>query len=378
MAEAVAGWSLFGERVSRFDGWLVPSDVWQFARGAQYVADGALPYVYESARLTALPLYVVLEAPVYAVGRIHRLSESLSVPNPYPTMWLLLLPFGLLGVVGLALAAGSLGRRLGAPATVVHAGVFLLAVVPTCLYGHFEDACMLAAVIAAVCWSLDGRQRRAALALGVAIAFKQTAVLVAPAMFATGLLAPNRRRLLEMAAVPAVLTLPPLLLDWQHASRALLRTPNYVTAVARVAPWVPSSASTVDAGPPRLALAGLVVCSALVVWRRRRRDVSTMLALAGVASVARIVVEPVTHAYYLSPGLVLLMLASPSVRSRWTTLALGSACLLLYRWHGAPAGLWWALMVATVLVTAGSASWAVTRAQALHSEPTRGSLVGGV
>jgi hypothetical protein len=317
-------------------------DFWVAPAAARYVANGALGFVYESSRyLTALPLYPILLAPLAVVGQALGLSEP---PAPMPTMWLLLAPFTVALAVPLLHQVRGLVRDAdaGGAALPAQAWAAVLVAVPVLVvFGHGDDALALLGVLAAV--RLAGRARwvEAGLVLGLAVASKQWALLALPALLAR--CAPRQRAGLAAAALalPAALALFALAVDWPHASRALLHPPNY-PGYGHAAPWVHAAAATVVTAPFRLGALALAVALA----GRARGGTSRLLAVLGVAFLARCAFEPVVHVYYLGPGLCLLLLHERVTTGRCTrTAVLGTLLVGWFQARPDPA-LWWAVAAA--------------------------------
>jgi hypothetical protein len=316
-------------------------DLWVAVEAARYVANGALGFVYESSpALTALPLYPILLAPLVAVGDALGLSGP---PAPTATMYLLLAPFTVGLAVPLLHQVRGLLRDAGdrASALPVQLWTALLVVVPVLvLYGHGEDALALLAVLAAVRLTARGRWAAAGLVLGVAIASKQWALLALPVLLARS--SPRDRPLLPDAslALPAALALLVLSVDWPHASRALLHPPNY-PGFGHAAPWVEAGVPTVATAPFRLGV--LAVAVVLAGRARAGTSWSRLLAVLGIALLARCAFEPVVHVYYLAPGLCLLLLHE-RVTSGWCarTAVAGGLLVAWFAVHPAPV-LWWAV-----------------------------------
>jgi hypothetical protein len=346
-------------------------DLWVAVEAARYVASGALGFVYESSpALTALPLYPMLLAPLVAAGEALGLSEP---PAPAASMYLLLVPFTVGLAVPLLHQVGALLRDAGdrAPALPVLVWTALLAVVPPLVvYGHGEDGLALLGVVAAVRLAGRGRWVAAGAALGVAAASKQWALLALPALIAWS---PHRERPRLAAAglaLPAVLTLSLLVVDWPHASRALLHPPNY-PGFGHAALWVDAGLPTVTTAPFRL---GALAVAVLVASRARRASWSRLLAVLGLALLARCAFEPVVHAYYLAPGLCLLLAHERVTTGRCVRTAVAGG--LLVGWfavHPAPA-LWWA--VATLLGVAVAYRAAVETISGGASGTARGAAAG--
>jgi hypothetical protein len=129
-----------------------------------------------------------------------------------------------------------------------------------------------------------------------------------------------------------------LVVDWPHASRALLHPPNF-PGHGHAAPWVHAAAATVVTAPFRLGAVALAVALA----GRARGETSRLLAVLGVAFLARCALEPVVHVYYLGPGLCLLLLHERVTTGRCTrTAVLGTLLVAWFQLRPDPA-LWWAV-----------------------------------
>jgi hypothetical protein len=131
-----------------------------------------------------------------------------------------------------------------------------------------------------------------------------------------------------------------LAVDWPHASRALLHPPNY-PGFGHAAPWVEAGVPTVATAPFRLGV--LAVAVVLAGRARAGTSWSRLLAVLGIALLARCAFEPVVHVYYLAPGLCLLLLHERVTSGRCARTAVAGG--LLVAWfavHPAPV-LWWAV-----------------------------------
>jgi hypothetical protein len=207
------------------------------------------------------------------------------------------------------------------------------------LYGHGEDALALLALVGAVRLAGRGRWAAAGLALGVAVASKQWALLTLPALAARSPRRERPRLAAAALALPAALALL-VLVDWPHASRALLHPPNY-PGFGHAALWVDAGLATVATAPFRLGALALAV---LLAGRARAGSSwPRLLAVLGLALLARCAFEPVVHVYYLAPGLCLLLARERVATGRCRRTAVAGG--LLVGWfavHPAP-GLWWAV-----------------------------------
>jgi hypothetical protein len=316
-------------------------DFWVAPAAARYVANGALGFVYESSRhFTALPLYPILLSPLVAVGQALGLSEP---PAPMATMYFLLAPF----TAGLAMPLLHQVRGLvrdagaGGSALAVQVWTAVLVAVPVLVvFGHGEDVLALLGVLAAVRLAVRERWAASGLLLGLAIASKQWAVLALPALLARSPRWERSRLAAASLALPAALALFVLAVDWPHASRALLHPPNY-PGYGHAAPWVHAGAATVVTTPFRLGALALAVT--LAGRSRGGASLSRLLAVLGLTLLARCAFEPVVHAYYLAPGLCLLLLHERVATGRCArTAVIGTLLVAWFQVFPAPA-LWWAV-----------------------------------
>jgi hypothetical protein len=338
----------------------VSGDVWCTFNAAQFVANGALGYVYSSCQIyTALPLLAILLAPGAALGQAMHLS---AWPDPSATMWYLLGPMGLaLGSFPLFAAARRVvppgdRRRVLVPQLAVGALVY---VPVAAMYGHYEDALALALGLAALAAARDGRALRGALLLSLAIASKQWAVALLPFLLVP---APGWRERLRLTvaalALPGALAAFVLAVDWPHASVLLLHPSNW-PQFGHPALWVKPGAGTVATTPFRAAA---MLAAALVAVRAGRRPAPGVLfAALGLALLLRGAFEPVVHPYYLAPGLGVLVLREWCAHRRVTwTLVTGGPLLALFGWYP-PAPLWWACAAALAALVAAPAAGTLLR-----------------
>jgi hypothetical protein len=217
--------------------------------------------------------------------------------------------------------------------------MFALVVFPAAVvFGHIEDVLALALVLLAISALLGERWTASGLLLGVAVGFKQWAVLGIPLLVA---LAPSgaRARSLRASLLPPVALLAaPLIIDWRHASLALLR-PRSFPQLGHAAPWVHHA--TVPTVGTMFRLGAVVIAVGLAFVIRERRDPAVVLAAFALAFLSRLAFEPVVFAYYLCPALALLFMHE---RARgWSglrTVVLGAGWLAFFLLHPRPV-LWW-------------------------------------
>jgi hypothetical protein len=224
------------------------------------------------------------------------------------------------------------------------------------LWGHPEDCVALACVVwAALIMDERGRAGggRAALLLGIGIAFQPMAVLgVAPVLTTLGWRRAARRAWLLVA--PSVLVvIPPLLADRQHTIRVLMHQPVYLahnslTPFTRLAPTI---APGVHGGGPTRVVAIVLGAALAVVVCRRRHDLGTVLTMTAVAFFLRVLLETELNWYYLWPvPAICLLLALRRSTGRFVvcTAALVLSMVLGDR-QVHHIVLWWPALMATVV-----------------------------
>lgn len=339
--------------------WQIAVDVWVPMQPAAYVANGAFPYLYEVNRFfVAMPLLPVVLAPVAAVGQHLNLTESVPVPLPRPTLWWVLGPYGMASGIAVLYGARRLAVALGVRRRllVLQTGVAAVGLVTLdLLWGHYEDVLALAFLLVGAALAIRGRFVRAALLLGVAIGFKQWAVLALPCFIGFAPAGTRLRATLAAVAVPGFLGAIVLAADWPAASKALFDAQVFPAAGGHLALWVGAHARAVS-GTPGRALA--VAAAALLGWRlRNRADPGRFVGSLALALLTRLLFEPLVLAYYLCPGLVVLIVAELYRTGRmWRSTLLGLLALWLFPLHPAPA-LWWA----AELLVCSAAAWPALR-----------------
>jgi hypothetical protein len=191
------------------------------------------------------------------------------------------------------------------------------------IYGHGED-------VLAPLRRARRRPARRPRALGgggasarVAIASKQWALLAVPALWARS---PRRERpglaaaSLALPAAPALLVLA---VGWSHASPALFHPPNY-PQFGHAALWVDAGAATVATAPARLAITAL---AGVLAGRAAGGSWTRPPAVLGLILLARCAFEPVVHAYYLAPGLCMVLLHERVITGRCARTAMSGGLL---------------------------------------------------
>ena len=130
---------------------------------SQYVSNGAFGFVYSPTPFYVIsPLLAVLMAPTTLLADHLHLLYDYPYQIQHPTVWLIAGPYGMALCFPLYVAARKLAYQIGlaAQAAIVQWASLILAAIPMAvLYGHFEDALCLAAVMFAVVLLLQERHR---------------------------------------------------------------------------------------------------------------------------------------------------------------------------------------------------------------------------
>ena len=337
--------------------WIVPTDFWWAVRGAAYIANGALGYMYEAARpYYGLPLFPLLLAPFVFVGERLGLATGAVTPGEIaqPHMWLILGPVVFAAVVPLIYGGRRLMRTLGiSPTLRTELWLVVLAFGPALWPGgHVEDVLSLAFVMIAVSDALDGRSIRAALFFALAIATKQWALVGLPLFL---VLTPTRDRLrafMASVSLPALLAGFVLLVDFPDARYSLMQGKGFVV-LGRKAPFAISIGGPyVLTSPFRLATLAGGLLLAFLLRKRLRRD--WVPAAFGICFLIRFLLEPTPPAYSISPCLAFLLIDERLRRSAnvWVPL-LGMAVLLAFALPGSV--VWWVLVAVASLACAAPA-----------------------
>lgn len=373
-----------GPAVLHTRAWTVPGDIWVTMRAAHIVAWGGEGILYQhSYGYITFPGVAVALAPVAMLSSALHLSESFPFTLQHPTAWLVLGPaemaFGSFALFPL----GAVARRLGVPANK-RVGLLLLEVAAiwpaTVLWGHPEDLLALGFGLYALIAALDGRWRRCAVLVSVAIAFQPLALVLVPLAAAY---IPWRKwvRAAVVAVAPsAALLITPLLHTFRTTVHNLVDQPTSPT-VMHATPWIALApvlqpgymglmgrwrmtqfgltfvnhlqhfSASVAGGPSRLlAILGAVAIGFYVA--RRRPAEPAVFWFAGLALSLRCVFESVTVEYYAVPTLaVALAVAAHGGRWRLVIASVSAAmCTYVSYFHFSP-WLYYLPVTATLLGT---------------------------
>jgi hypothetical protein len=360
--------------VVHYRGWLAPEDAWPSILAANYVSNGAFGYVYSSSVFYVVtPLLALVLAPAAFLAGNLNLLNNYPYQIPHPTAWLVYGPYALALSFPLYWTARKLANQVGlaAQAWVVQWAALILAAIPMAvLYGHWEDALCLAGVLLAVTLLLQEKDVPAAFAFGVAIAFKQWALLGLPLFI---LLSPKEKRVaaaVRSLIVPAALVAIPLIQDWKFASRALLGARSYPHAITHTALWIRDNDGIVTGTPGRVA--ALLFGAGVAWWLRDRKELALILAGFGLIFLARLVFEPRVLFYYLGPGLLFLLLHERLTTGHWwRTSVTGCLFMAYFHLHLSPIAWWPAAFLALAIIGGPAARDVVRRTCVPRVKPDR-------
>ncbi len=353
IAVTMLGGFVLGAAFRHDHGWQIAGDVWVPFRAAEAIADGHLTHLYASTPLfVAMPLLPIVLVPVAELGRALHLTQSIPNAIPRPTIWLVYGPWGLASGFGFLAAFRALAAQLG-----IRRGLAWLQTVATVIvlgpvavgYGHYEDVLALAFLMLSLRSAFRARLLPAALLLGVAIGFKQWAVLALPVLLAIAPPGERRRTGIAAATIPVALAALVLPFDWRHASRALFEARSFPGA-GQVALWIARTHAPLVSTPFRLGAVVTAIAVAVVI--RDRPEPLVVIGALAVIFFARLLFEPVVFSYYAGPPLAFAALHE-RLRAGRTLRALlaGGALLLLFQWRPAPI-LWWPGAIALGVVLA--------------------------
>jgi hypothetical protein len=373
LAVVAAGmiWSIAAlPRIKHTPFWLVPFDAWAPIGSAQYVANGALGYLYTGSPLYVLPpLFAIMLAPLVWIAQTTGMTwNGGSLPVPHPTFWLVYGPVGLGLTVFLfrGVRAVAADQDLSRLWQVQVAALMLVAIPVAVEWGHYEEILALVALLAFARQWVRGRHGPAAFRLSVAIALAQWAILAVPVAVAMAPKGRRTRTLGESVALPALLIALPLAADWRHTSAALLRTKVYPW-LGHPAAWVIHPHRVMTGTTWRLGGLALAVLVAFAV--RNRFDPATLFAALAVVLLGRLLFEPTLYCFFLGAGLLMLMLHERAAHGTVVrATATGLLALAVFYVH-TPQDVWWILEVAVLGIAAWPAIAHVARGWRTPAEP---------
>ena len=330
-------------------GWWIPDDAWLSLRAAHYVPQGTYPLIYEAGVGRVVfdsgPLLPLMLAPVAAIGDLFHLRESYPLPQAHPVLWLVVRTVRVGERVPLLYAVRALATQLGMRAhrALLQWAALLLAFVPMAIvYGHYEDVIALALLLLACKNLFAGRELRGALlsrsrsasSSGRSSRYRSTSCACPDA-------APRPCRGTESrSAGRADGHLPARRLPLREpglAPPARLHRPRSCRALGRRARRITWRACR--------RRAAIVIAVVAALWLGRNRDPLTVMSVLGAVFLCRFLFEPVAHAYYLAPGLVLLLMGERAVARIVTKASLAGMLLVAFSLHPDRV-LWWTFVYA--------------------------------
>jgi hypothetical protein len=338
-----------------------PGDLWSLTNSSSSILHGRFSEIYvRHGALTSPPALEFVLVPVLGLGQLVGLSPHLHSGGEPLSLWFVVGPVAILLASTVLFAIDAVARswRLGQGHRLALALVGALGVANVVgFWGHPEDCVAVALVLwAALTMERFGEPgaRRAALLLGVAVAFQPLALLgVAPVLARLSWRAAVR--LWWRLVVPSLVVLvPPLLGEAHQALFVLVRQPfqpRYIsltplTALANhLGPGLDGGGMTRLLAIVIAAVLGVLVC-------HRRHRLHAVLAVVSVAFFLRIALETEMNWYYLWPVPALCLLLA----MRRSTLRFGVCSLALVasmvlgdrRVHDI--GVWWPALMATAVV----------------------------
>ncbi len=364
MVVVVMAFSLFGHAAVHVGrpGLVSPSDLWSLATASSAILHGHFADVYvRNGALTSPPAFEMLLVPVMALGGLLGLSPHLHTNGEPLSMWFVLGPAAVVLASTALFAIDAVARQWrfserSRLALALSGGLGVANVAGG--WGHPED-CVAVALVVWAALTMDrrgaGSAPRAALLLGVAIAFQPLAVLgVAPVLARVGWR--RAAKLSWLLVLPAVVVvLPPLVTETHRTLFVLVRQPfqpAYVspTPLTHLAPVIGPG---LDGGGPTRLIASLLGAALAVLVCRRRHDLATVLAVTAAAFFIRVLLETELNWYYLWPVPALCLLLSmrrSTMRFAVCTVALVVSIVVSVhdRLHHGP--LWWPTLMSTLVV----------------------------
>ena len=356
---------------------VTPSDLWGWTASSWALAHGQFAHIYvvPSSTMDSPPALEIAWAPVLLVAQATGLATHLSA-QPLG-LWLLLGPAALLFASPALFAIDAVARhwRLSDGVRLGLALASALAVGNVVgLWGHPEDCIAVAMVLwSALALEHHGRAAgpRAALLLGVGIAFQPLAVLgVAPVLTRLGWR--SVAKVSWRLVLPSLVVLVPPLIGEPGRTRFVLLNQPFLPRAVSFTPLThlaPVLGAGMDGGGPTRLLATLLSAALAIVVCRRRHDLPTVLTMTAVAFFLRVLLETELDWYYLWPVAAMCLLLS--ARRGPTRLGLCSVALVVSIVLGNHntvhhIALWWpALMVSLVVMLASTSGTLAVRPRLL-------------
>lgn len=315
--------------------WLTPADGRWTVIGAQWVSHGAIGTIYSGDTMyLSLPGFLVLLAPVVALGDHLGLVTGYPFQLARPSMWVLVGPaFFVLGsscLLGIDYLADTLGVTTGRR-RIISLATGVVVVAPTCVWaGHPEDLVALGLSCVSLALLMRGRWLAAALVLSLAVVMQPWAGLLVLVVVAASPRGRRVRSLVWSSALPTACAAMLFVFTPSDTFRSLVEQP--MLGLGQHLPWwglsrpidFMAGSQVIDArvGSMSRSVAVIVaILAAVLVWRRPSR--SALMAAVSATLLARGVFETQFWCWYLAPAAVFMALGAASApggeRRRWIT-----------------------------------------------------------
>jgi hypothetical protein len=308
-----------------------PADLWSLAASSSAIWHGHFSQIYvHQGALTSPPAFEIALAPFIGLGQLLGLAPHLHKAGQPLSLWFVLGPAAVFAASTVLFALDAVARAWkmteGARLALALVGALGVANVAGG-WGHPEDCIAVAFVVwAALHMERFGTSgaRRAALLLGLGVAFQPLALLgVAPVLARLHWRAVPRLvpRLVLPSAAALVL---PLAAEPHQTFFVLVHQPfqpRFIsfTPLTHLAPVIGPG---LDGGGPSRLIAIVVSAALAVAVCHRRHDLPTVLSLCAVGFFVRVLLETELNWYYLWPVPALcLALALRRSRARFWTCA---------------------------------------------------------
>ena len=377
--------SLFGRHE-----WFTSWDAKWTTMAAQQVSWGNGAYLYSAVpQWYPLPGFLILMAPVVALGDHFQLVNNAPLPLPYPSMWLVVAPFFFAAGASCLLGIDYLAHVLDIPTArrrLITIATGLCVVVPTCVWaGHPEDLVALGLSCISLAFVIRVRYPAAAVVLTVAVLMQPWAGLLIPILVAASPAGQRLRVFLLSTAPPAIVAAALLAIDYRSASTSLLLQP--VFGVGQHLPWwnfgvhrlsVTEVWGLADARVgSEVRIFALLTALCAAIHLRRRPGPDALLRASAITLLARGVFELQIWSWYLAPAAVLLILLVAVTTVHQTarlTLGVIGAGTIYFTPFGAYSSYFHPLVVPTylalgLLVGVGAAIIAISHSRPLATPP---------
>ena len=298
-----------------FTGWFVPNDRVDGMAGRPVRRPRLVRrHVPDHADNPQFPVWPVVLAPIRALSDVLGLKSGFSwvgveTSPPHATAWLLYGPVAVIASSVLVFAGDALATVMDA--TKLRRMLLCGALSAVCFFvavywGHPEDMATTGLLLFGMLALHQGRPARAGWLTGLALVVNPLVILAVPVLLAMSATA-WRRYTLRVVVIPAIVLLPALLTTptatWDALGDQKTFLQFHQTIFVSLGHHVGNV--VVYAGPIRLVVVAIVAVMGFMVTRRTP-DLTSAVAIAGAALLARQLAEPIMFPYYLAPGIAVL------------------------------------------------------------------------